>query len=249
MRQNALASHVLGAKLWDQGPIIAQKGSWSTLVFDHSRTFYELSGGGCHWLPCIVCEVASVWRPVERLLGFQWPNEPGCKVSGSLSSLRAGGWRMASSQGHDPPRPRTGHFDVGLARAPASLVAGDQLSGLASRWSTPQGLGGRCPDRLGLGAPRVRSLQGALPMKGSTGNVRLGNCTPRPAGERAGRATTQSSLCPPESPSACQTSDSGPFLQSYRSHLRTHPTPWSAQSTEPTRDMPHRVTFKLVTLR
>lgn len=28
MRQNILASHVLSAKLWNQGPIVAQKGSW-----------------------------------------------------------------------------------------------------------------------------------------------------------------------------------------------------------------------------
>lgn len=48
IRQDTLTSHVLSAKLWDQGPIRARKGSWFALVFSHSRTFYELSGGGSH---------------------------------------------------------------------------------------------------------------------------------------------------------------------------------------------------------
>lgn len=65
IRQDTLTSHVLSAKLWDQGPIGAQKGSWFAVVFNHSRTFYELSGGsGGQSLTAMHCEVASLWRPL-----------------------------------------------------------------------------------------------------------------------------------------------------------------------------------------
>lgn len=71
-------------------------------------------------------------------------------------------------------------------------------------------------------------------------NAPPGLCGGRPV--KAGRATQQRSLLPPESPSAGQTFDRG------RVPLRTHPMPRSIRPPDPPRDMLHRVVVKLVTL-
>lgn len=159
------------------------------------------------------------------------------RVAPRVSSPGAGRRRAASSQSCDPRRPcpgsLIGHSDVGLAGAPASPVACEQLVGLRAWWSAPRGpVGSLCPDRLGHRAP----VCGACRMfcqHGHVGNAACPDlCGGRPV--KAGRATQQRSPWPSESPSACQTFDSGPSYSPADQPSGTHSMLWSVQSPERT---------------